>query len=83
MKELTILFVMMLPFVTLFFGVKAKERNKLLGWSIQTILVVIITAVMVTITFKDAHWASYILLVSLGTGGFVPGLLFTEAEKTR
>ena len=80
MKELTILFVMMLPFVALFFGVKAKERNKPKGWSVLTSLVVIITAVLVTITYKDAHWASYILLVSLGMGGFIPGLLFTENE---
>ena len=81
MKELTILLVMMLPFVGLFFGVKAKERNKLPGWSVLTSLLVMLTAVLVTVTYKEAHWASYILLTGLGLGGFIPGLLFTEVEK--
>ena len=83
MKEITTFLVVMLPFVTLFFGVKAKERNKVKGWSVLTSLVVTITAVMVTATYKEAHPVSYVFLVGLGLGGFVPGLLFTEAEKTR
>ena len=80
MKELTILFVMMLPFVALFFGVKAKERNKPKGWSALTSLVVVITAGLVSVTYKEAHWVSYIFLAGLGLGGFIPGLLFTENE---
>ena len=81
MKELTILFVMMLPFVGLFFGVKAKERSKPKGWSILTILAVTVVAGLVTITYKEAHWVSYILLTGLGLGGFIPGLLFTERPQ--
>ena len=80
MKEITTFLVVMLPFVTLFFGVKAKERNKVKGWSVLTSLVVIITAVMITATYREVQWTSYIFLVGLGLGGFVPGLLFTENE---
>lgn len=80
MKELATFMVVMLPFVTLFFGVKAKERNRLKGWSVLTSLVVIITIVMVMVVYKEAHWVSYILLVGLGMGGFIPGVLFTENE---
>ena len=77
MKEITILVVMMLPFITLFFGVKAKERGKPKGWSVLTILLVLVASALVTIAFKEAHWVSYILLTGLGLG-FIPGLLFTE-----
>ena len=80
MKELATFMVVMLPFVTLFFGVKAKERNKLKGWSVLTSLVVIVTITMVMVVYKEAHWVSYILLVGLGMGGFIPGVLFTENE---
>lgn len=80
MKELATFMVVMLPFVGLFFGVKAKERNKVKGWSVLTSLVVVITAVLVTIVYKEAHWVSYILLTGLGMGGFIPGVLFTENE---
>ena len=81
MKELTILLVILLPFITLFFGSYAKERNKIPGWSLQTILVVGVVAVMVAATHKDAHWASYILLAGVGLGGFLSGLLFTEVKS--
>ena len=81
MKELTTFAVVMLPFATLFFGIKAKERNRTKGWSVLTILAVLITASLVTVTHREAHWASYIFIVGLGLGGFVPGLLFTEVEK--
>lgn len=80
MKEITTFAVVMLPFITLLFGVKAKERNKTKGWSFLTILAVLITAVLITATFKEAHWVSYIFLIGLGLGGFIPGLLFTEVE---
>ena len=83
MKEITTFAVIMLPFAALFFGVKAKERNKTKGWSVLTSIVVIITAVLVAVSYKEAHWASYIFLVGSGLGGFIPGLLFTEAEKSR
>ena len=83
MKEITILVVMMLPFISLFFGVKAKERNKTKGWFILTVLAVLVAAALVTVIYKEAHWASYILLTGLGLGGFIPGLLFTEVEKSR
>ena len=81
MKEITTFAVVMLPFITLFFGVKAKERNKVPGWSVMTTLLVVLTAVLVTATYKEAHWVSYILLTGLGLGGFIPGLLFTEAKS--
>ena len=80
MKEIATFMVVMLPFVTLFFGVKAKERNRLKGWSVLTSLVVIVTITMVMVVYKEAHWVSYILLVGLGMGGFIPGVLFTENE---
>ena len=80
MKELTILLVLLLPFITLFFGITAKERNKIQGWSVVTSLVVGVVAALVAATHKDAHWASYILLAGLGLGGFIPGLLFTEVK---
>ena len=83
MKEITTFAVIMLPFAALFFGVKAKERNKLPGWSVLTILAVLVTTTLVTTTYKEAHWVSYIFIVGLGLGGFIPGLLFTETEKTR
>ena len=83
MKELTTFAVVMLPFATLFFGVKAKERSKPKGWSVLTALLVVVVAGLVTATYKEAHWVSYILLTGLGLGGFIPGLLFTEVEKTR
>ena len=83
MKEITILVVMMLPFISLFFGVKAKERNKTKGWFILTVLAVLVAAALVTVIYKEAHWVSYTLLTGLGLGGFFPGLLFTEVEKTR
>ena len=81
MKELTILMVVFLPFITMFFGITAKERNKIPGWSLLTTLVVGVVAVMVAATHKDAHWASYILLAGVGLGGFLPGLLFTEVKS--
>lgn len=81
MKELTILFIIMLPFVGLFFGIKAKERGKVKGWSVLTILATSVTAALVTIFFKEAHWVSYILLIGLGAGGFVPGFYFTERPQ--
>lgn len=81
MKEITILVVMMLPFIGLFFGVKAKERDRPKGWSVLTILAVLVAAALVTVVYKEAHWASYILLTGLGLGGFIPGLLFTERPQ--
>ena len=80
MKEIATFMVVMLPLVTLFFGVKAKERNKLKGWSVLTNLLVIVTITMVMVVYKEAHWVSYILLAMLGLGGFIPGVLFTENE---
>ena len=80
MKEITTFLVVMLPFVTLFFGVKAKERSKIPGWSILTSLLVVLTAGLVSVTYKEAHWVSYIFIAGLGLGGFIPGLLFTENE---
>ena len=80
MKEIATFMVVMLPLVSLFFGVKAKERNKLKGWSVLTSLVVIITIVMVMVVYKEAHWVSYILLAMLGMVGFISGVLFTENE---
>ena len=80
MKELTILLVLALPFITLFFGITAKERNKMTGWSVVTSLLVGVVAALVAATHKDAHWASYILLAGLGLGGFISGLLFTEVK---
>lgn len=81
MKEITILFVVLLPIITLLFGITAKERNKIPGWSVVTTLLVSVVATLVAITHKDAHWVSYILLVGLGLGGFIPGLLFTEVKS--
>ena len=81
MKEITILVVMMLPFIGLFFGVKAKERNKILGWSVVNSLLVGALLPLVAVTHKDAHWASYVLLIGLGLGGFISGLLFTEVKS--
>ena len=80
MKEIATFMVVMLPLVSLFFGVKAKERNKLKGWSVLTSLVVIVTITMVMVVYKEAHWVSYILLAMLGMAGFISGVLFTENE---
>ena len=80
MKEIATFMVVMLPLVSLFFGVKAKERNKLKGWSVLTSLVVTVTTTVVMVVYKEAHWVSYILLAMLGMVGFLHGVLFTENE---
>ena len=80
MKEIVTFMVVMLPLVTLFFGVKAKERKKLKGWSVLVGLLVIVTITVVMVVYKEAHWVSYILITMLGMVGFLHGVLFTENE---